>query len=167
MSGGLGAIIIRRAVADDAPALIGLYRQLDDVHAVAEPDVVPTFAEAPRDLDDIRRTIEAGQRPMWVAVDAAAGDMVIGFAEVRIIELGDLFRFPRVPEVENLAVDERYRGRGIGRQLMRAAEDWARAEGMAEIWVAAWDFNSPAAGLYRSEGFRPLSTRYRKPLHGE
>ena len=158
------AIAIRRALAGDAAALVELYRQLDDIHAHAEPDVVPSFAEAPRDPDEIRRTIEADQRPIWVAVDSSSADVVVGFVEVRIIELGNLFRFPRVPEVENLSVDEQYRGRGIGRVLMQTVEAWARAANMDELWVAAWDFNAPAAGLYRSEGYQPLSTRYRKPL---
>jgi ribosomal protein S18 acetylase RimI-like enzyme len=154
----------RRAQVADADAILSLYRQLDDVHAVAEPDVVPPFDEAPRRVEDIRATIAEGQRPIWVAVLVGGDGPVVGFAEVRIIDLGDLFRFPRVPEVENLAVDEAYRGRGIGRLLLREAENWARAEGMSEMWISAWDFNAPAAGLYRSEGFRPLSTRFRKPL---
>ncbi len=158
-------ITIRRAEAADLPGLQVLYQQLDDVHAVAEPDVVPTHDQAPRALTDLERTI-AGDI-VFVATLRGVDDRreaVVGFAQVKVIDLGELFVFPKVPEVENLAVLEGIRGRGVGRLLMRACERWASAAGYPELWVTAWSFNEPAAGLYRGEGFVPLSTRFRKRL---
>ena len=110
-----------------------LYQQLDDVHAVAEPEVVPPHERAPRATADIEEQIR--DDPVLVAVadsGAGAGD-VAGFAHIRIIPFGPHFVFPAVPEIEELAVLEGMRGRGIGRRLMEAAEDWATAAGYPEI----------------------------------
>ena len=158
-------ILIRRAQTTDLLALRVLYQQLDDIHAMAEPDVVPTHEQAPRAVTDLERTIP--DDVVFVAtvpgVDDGA-DSVVGFAHIRVIDLGDLFRFAKVPEVENLSVLEGVRGQGIGKLLMRACEGWALEAGYPEIWVTAWSFNEPAAGLYRGEGFVPLSTRFRKRI---
>lgn len=99
---------------------------------------------------------------MFVAVDNANGSRVIGFARVIVRELGPDWIAPRLPDLEELAVLDGERGRG-GR-LMQAIEDWAATEGYPELWVSAWSFNEPAAGLYRRRGFVPLSTRFHKRL---
>lgn len=158
-------LMIRRALVADLPALQVLFQQLDDVHAIAEPDVVPVHEQAPRIVADLERTIADDVvfvATLPVGMDGEA--TVVGFAHVRIIDLGQLFMFPSVPEVENLAVLEGARGRGIGGSLMRACEAWAEEAGYPELWVTAWTFNEPAAGLYRREGFVPLSTRFRKRI---
>ena len=116
--------------------------------------------QAPRAIADIRRQIDEDT----VLVAEGPDGVVLGFAQIAIRDLGGYFQFAKVPEIENLAVLEGRRGRGVGRALMDAAEAWAVGAGYPEIWVDAWTFNEPAAGLYRRQGFRPLSTRFRKRL---
>jgi GNAT superfamily N-acetyltransferase len=64
---------------------------------------------------------------------------------------------PGVAVVHQFAVDPASQGRGIGRALMAAAEDWARAHGHAEVAV---DTAEPAAhlvALYAHLGYRPVA----------
>ncbi len=158
------SVAIRRAVVGDLPALRELYRQLDDVHGEAEPDVVPMHDQAPRAVSDIEEQIANDIVLVAVGMDDDEAGPVVGFAHIKVIDLGQYFMFPQVPEVEDLSVLEEYRGLGVGKRLMRAAEEWATKAGYAELWVSAWTFNEPAARLYRHQGFVPLSTRFRKRL---
>lgn len=159
---------IRMAAQGDLEALASLYRQLDHVHAGAEPNLIPTPDELPRRMEDIQETIRDPMAPMFVAVqypDEGDGESrVVGFAKVRIRQLGRYWKVERMPEVDELAVAEAVRGQGVGRMLMSAAEEWARGAGFPEIWVAAWAFNTPASTLYARQGFEPLNTRFRKRL---
>lgn len=159
---------IRMAAQGDLEALASLYRQLDHVHAGAEPSLIPTPDELPRRMEDIQETIRDPMAPMFVAVqypDEGDGEaQVVGFAKIRIRQLGRYWKVERMPEVDELAVAEAVRGQGVGRMLMSAAEEWARGAGFPEIWVAAWAFNTPASTLYARQGFEPLNTRFRKRL---
>jgi GNAT superfamily N-acetyltransferase len=55
-------------------------------------------------------------------------------------------------------VDPRYRGRGLGRDLLAAGIDWARHRGARQLRLGVVDGNS-AAGLYRQAGFEPTGDR--------
>lgn len=157
-------VAIRRAVPEDLAALQMLYRQLDDVHAEAEPEIVPMHDAAPRTVSGIEQQIANDVVLVASVSDGDIAGEVVGFAHVRVVDLGPYFMFPRVAEVEDLAVLEPFRGLGVGKRLMQAAEEWASRAEYVELWVSAWTFNEPAAGLYRGQGFVPLSTRFRKRL---
>ncbi|MEJ5992152.1 GNAT family N-acetyltransferase [Ramlibacter sp. PS3R-8] len=53
-----------------------------------------------------------------------------------------------------VAVDEAYRGRGLGRQLVEAAKGWFAARGVAFADVVTQQDNVAACGLYETCGFR-------------
>jgi ribosomal protein S18 acetylase RimI-like enzyme len=55
--------------------------------------------------------------------------------------------------VGELAVARDWEGRGVGRRLMAAAEDWAAGRGLAFLTLDTGADNHPARGLYRSLGF--------------
>jgi GNAT superfamily N-acetyltransferase len=61
-------------------------------------------------------------------------------------------------------VEAGWRGRGLGRRLMAAAEAWGRERGVGTITlnVAAW--NQPARGLYDALGYAADSVRMSKGL---
>ncbi len=48
------------------------------------------------------------------------------------------------------------RGRGIGRGLVAAAVDWARALGVRTVTLRVDAANTAALGVYRTLGFRPV-----------
>jgi ribosomal protein S18 acetylase RimI-like enzyme len=51
-----------------------------------------------------------------------------------------------------LWVDEKFRGRGFGSKLMRAAEKAARQRGVKHVYVDTFSFQAPA--FYRKLGYR-------------
>lgn len=55
--------------------------------------------------------------------------------------------------VEDVVVDEQWRGRGIGRLLMAAISDWARTKKVSRLQLLADRNNIPALDFYRSFGW--------------
>jgi GNAT superfamily N-acetyltransferase len=55
--------------------------------------------------------------------------------------------------IEELVVDERARRQGVGRGLIQAGLDWARAQGCSEVEVSTDHDNSDAQAFYRRLGF--------------
>lgn len=57
-----------------------------------------------------------------------------------------LFVPRRYAEVDTLVVAERARHQGIGRALVERAHRWAADQGVAEVQVVMWEFNTAAMG---------------------
>ncbi|MEI6633869.1 MAG: GNAT family N-acetyltransferase [Chlamydiota bacterium] len=60
-------------------------------------------------------------------------------------------------EIDSLFVDERFRGRGLGSELMRRALEWMDAAGATSRTVVVAEGNERAHGFYRKFGFLPFS----------
>jgi ribosomal protein S18 acetylase RimI-like enzyme len=68
-----------------------------------------------------------------------------------------LDRFTGVGRIPNLAVDERFRGRGLGTQLIQHAVAWMRSEGMAMAKIETLDQNERGQALYPRCGFQEVA----------
>jgi GNAT superfamily N-acetyltransferase len=66
--------------------------------------------------------------------------------------------------ISELFVVEGARGRGIGKALIAACEDWARAHGMNVVMISVLRNNRRAEGIYRAAGFETYYTGLRKYL---
>lgn len=66
--------------------------------------------------------------------------------------------------VSDLVVSATHRGRGIGRRLLRAAEDRAREAGARTIRLSVKAGNTAARTLYAAEGFEDAEIYLEKPL---
>ena len=90
-----------------------------------------------------------------ILVAECAGHL-IGFSQVEDGE-GD----PQVPtaaasELRRLYVQERFTGRGLGRDLLRQAEKAAAARGAEMLWLSAWEGNVRALQFYPRCGYEDL-----------
>jgi GNAT superfamily N-acetyltransferase len=63
------------------------------------------------------------------------------------------FRASPLLNIHDLAVLPRYRGQGVGRALLRAAEEQARLKGCCKLTLEVQDDNRRARTLYESFGF--------------
>ena len=62
-----------------------------------------------------------------------------------------------------LAVAGEAEGRGVGRALLKAAEDWGRANGLSKLTLAVFTDNRHAKAFYERQGWRPeLETWYKE-----
>lgn len=66
--------------------------------------------------------------------------------------------------ISELFVVEAARGMGIGRALIAASEDWARARGLKVMMIATLSGNTRARRIYETAGFSPYAIQLRKYL---
>jgi putative acetyltransferase len=79
---------------------------------------------------------------------AWAGDELAGIGALKTLDA-------ERGEIKSMRVDDRFRGAGVGRALLRHIVAEARARGMRSLWLETGtpaDFE-PAQRLYASEGF--------------
>ena len=69
----------------------------------------------------------------------------------------DQVRGDRHAHIFLLYVMPEHRRRGIGSELMRHAEDWARARGDRQIGLQVFQSNQPALALYHQLGYQTQS----------
>ncbi|MFC9509953.1 GNAT family N-acetyltransferase [Streptomyces sp. NPDC057002] len=131
---------IRPARLDDEEALGLLDRATwSPLHAVQprpEPPYGPFFSE--RD-------------PWHECLVAELDGAVAGY--LRLGTATSLACNAHVRMIRGLAVAEEARGHGLARALLRAAGEEARRQGARRLTLRVLGHNTPARGLYESEGF--------------
>ena len=143
--------MIRPAALADADAIAALIAGMgghDDVAAA-----------------DIRRTLSAASgSPAWRALVADEGGEVAGYVELHARPA--VLHGRRQAWLAALAVAPKWQRKGLGRELLSAADGEAALLGCTELVVESSTFRDCAHGLYRTEGFeeyRP-ALRFRRDV---
>jgi ribosomal-protein-alanine N-acetyltransferase len=126
-------IAVRSARQGDAPMLA-------DIHAAALP---PGWGE--------RAFLPYLREPGSICLLAAESGLGIGLAVVRIA--GD------EAEILTLGVRPGHARQGAGKELMRAALDWASSMGARVVYLEVAEGNKPARSLYGGFGFTLIARR--------
>ena len=130
----------RGAVRDDVPLILAFIRELAEYEGMLD-EVVADEATLETWLFD-RHGAEV--------VFALDGDVEVGFA--LYFHNFSTFLGRRGLYLEDLYVRPEWRGRGIGRAILRELARIARARGCGRMEWWCLDWNEPSIGFYRSLG---------------
>ena len=85
--------------------------------------------------EEIDRLLDQGGDGAWpqAALIAEIGGRAVGLAEVSVRPIAEGCASQRVGYLEGWYVEPAHRRRGVGRALVAAFEDWARAQGCREL----------------------------------
>jgi GNAT superfamily N-acetyltransferase len=139
--------LTRRAHASDAEQIGTLLRQLD--YPVATADVEPVLAELVAD-------------PAHLFLVAEEDGQVIGFVNANFRP--QLHHLGRVGTIDELVVDEAFRGRRVGERLVEAVLEEARRRGADVVEVMTHERRERARAFYRRCGFEATSIKLVHPL---
>ncbi len=130
-------IIIRPATAKDCPAMMELIKEL----AVFEqaPDEVTVSPEHFRESG-------FGDNPVWWAYVAEAGGNIVGFALYYVRY--STWKGQRM-YLEDIIVNEPWRGKGIGKLLMDKLIEVATEKKFTGMMWQVLDWNEPAINFYK------------------
>lgn len=145
-------IEIRRATAFDNELLVRLGREAFPGNFEGRPEPAGMAAHIDERYNPDIQAAELAHpgSTFFIAYD---GSEAVGFARVREDEHPPPVSSGRALEVHRFYVLRQYWSAGIGRALMTACIDEARARGVDVMWLAAWSENPRAVGFYRSLGF--------------
>ncbi|WP_283640449.1 GNAT family N-acetyltransferase [Mesonia mobilis] len=131
---------VRKATKNDMPSVLKLINELAVYER--EPDAVEvTVADLERD--------GFGDQPLFNCFVAEAEDKIVGMA---------LFynRYStwkgKTIHLEDLIVNEDYRGKGIGVQLYKKVMQFALEENIKRVEWVVLDWNTPAVNFYKNTG---------------
>lgn len=129
---------IRRATSNDVTAIAAISREFG---------YEPTEADVAAALQDILL------REDHVAFVADDGGTVLGWGHARINRQLEVARYA---ELVGLVVTRASRSQGIGAQIVRNVEDWARSKGEKTLRVFSSTVRERAHGFYARENYKEL-----------
>lgn len=141
---------IRKATVNDKPRLEELLCQVLTVHHNARPDIFKkgTRKYTSEELDAI---ITDPDRPIFVAEEDGK---VLGYAFCIFVQHTDdnILTDIKTLYIDDLCVDEKTRGKGIGRELYNFAVAYAKETGCYNLTLNVWADNTAALGFYEALG---------------
>jgi aminoglycoside 6'-N-acetyltransferase I len=133
---------IRRATAEDKPDWLRMRQGL-------WPDAPVEYLNF--DMDD-----RLADTDYAVFVASREDGQLVGFLEAGTRKFADGCETSPVGYIEGWYVSEGFRGKGIGAELVRAAEEWARSLGRQEMASDTWLENENSIRVHRLLGYEEM-----------
>lgn len=149
-------IIFREYNDKDKDALLVLAKRLDDYVKSIDPikrvKNLPSFSEL--SLDETLDRVKRYQGKIFLAV---YGESIVGFVTGFLLQQSELNKLEigvhTVGEVNDIYIDEEYRGKGIGKNMLNMMEDYFEGLNCDSILIRLFAPNGNAHKMYKNCGF--------------
>ena len=151
-------IVVRRANPADAALLADLAaRTFYDTFADSNtPEDMEKFLTSTYSEEIQRKEIEDDSLTTLLA---ECDGIAAGFAQIKMGKAPECVKGLSPIEIKRFYVEKSFHGRGVAQELMRTAEEIARAAGAKTIWLGVWEHNDRAIAFYRKIGFFPVGNQ--------
>ncbi len=153
-----GEVTIRAATMNEFSAVCQLLHELDNLHVRLRPDVFQPFKGPTRPREVIARFIDQDDGELFLA---EVGSDIVGLATIQITDSPDapMFRPRQNAVMDNLVVNQKFQGLGIGKMLLDCAVEWTHARKIPCININVWIDNESGVSFFTANGFTPLCQR--------
>ena len=151
---------VRKAEKKDISSILSLLDEVNEIHEKARPYIFK------RGQKYHEKDVEALLEDKKVHILVAEEETVLGYAILFEEEQkeDELMKERRFLYLDDLCVDKKARGKGVGSLLLREAEKLARSLSYSTITLRVWSFNEKAVAFYQKEGYLPLYEEREKKL---
>ena len=140
---------IRRAKAADIPQIITLLYQVHKVHSDARPDLFRAGAKK-YTSEELEKLIPDDEHPIFVAVEDG---QILGYAFCIFQKpYADSMQPIRTLYIDDLCVDGKIRGKGIGKALYDHVLAFAEERDCYNVTLNVWACNASAIRFYERCG---------------
>lgn len=142
---------IRRAEERDIPGIMELLVQVDMVHHRIRPDLFngPSTKYTPEEL---KAVIADAETPVFVCTDDSGKVLGHSFCVFQQHVGHNILTDVKTLYIDDLCVDEKQRGKHIGKALYDYAVAFARACGCYNVTLNVWAGNDSALRFYQRQG---------------
>ena len=142
--------MIRMAKEKDIEKILDLLSQVDLVHHNGRPDIFKIGRKY--NENELKELLKDENRPILVRVNE--NDAVLGycFCIFQKHEDDSVLTDIKTLYIDDLCVDEKLRGKGIGKELYYAARKLAKDSGCYNVTLNVWSCNPSALKFYKSLG---------------
>ncbi|MBR2236791.1 MAG: GNAT family N-acetyltransferase [Prevotella sp.] len=147
--------MIRKANKEDIHRIIELLHQVNMVHHKLRPDLFKPYTTK-YSAQELESILVDDNTPVFVYDDGG----VQGYAFCQITEhKGDqLLQDIKTLYIDDICVDEKARGKHVGKALYEYVSDYAQSIGCNNITLNVWEGNDPALHFYRNMGMQVQKT---------
>ena len=144
--------MIRKASKEDIPRIIELLHQVNMVHHKLRPDLFKPYTTKYNE-QELALMINDDSKPIFVYLDGN----ILGYAFCQIKD-DQLLEDIKTLYVDDICVDEKARGKHVGKALYEFVRDYARSIGCNNITLNVWEGNEPALRFYENMGMNVQKT---------
>lgn len=138
----------RLAVESDIPYITTIYNQ-------GIEDRIATLETEPKTIEDRRKWFTQRDERFKVLVIHDGKDTVCGWASLNVFN--GRCCYSGVADL-SIYIERTMRGKGLGKQLMKALIEAAKNNGFHKLVLSTFSFNHQGIKLYTSVGFRIVGT---------
>ena len=154
--------MLRQATRDDKDHIAALLKQISEGHAAMAPDRYQVASDAfglafvERYLTDENATI--------LVIEENNSIIGVAFCILQEYNPEGPVKDALIGILDTIIVNAHYQGKGYGRQLLRAAETWARKNGCSRMKLNVAVENTQGIDFYRRCGYVQTDIRFSKKI---
>ena len=145
-------VIIRKAVTEDVPSILELWKEMMDFHKERDRIFSRSVTGHEGFADYISGHMSRDTSCVFVA---EAGKDIVGYCLAFVEKYPPVLEIKEYGLVQDIAVSEKYRHRGIGKRFLNEARNWFSEKGISRIEARVATTNKISTGFWAKMGFTP------------
>ena len=147
--------MIRKATDKDIPQVLELLHQVNMVHYEIRPDLFKPHTTK-YSAEELTTLFRDESKPVFLFDNGG----VLGYAFCQVSEVKDhlLLQDNKMLYIDDICVDEKARGKHVGKALFDHVKEYAQSIGCHHITLNVWEGNEPALRFYRNMGMQVQKT---------